>query len=499
MAEYFKGNFIEVVCNHYPTVAWMYRTMPADIIDSDPMLVTGREVFGRTYNLSGVVGQPLPDEPDELDRLGASDEVREILSVATGQIIALRREGLFQAAMGMVEKVDRIADVVSRTRPELVEDVLGTFELQWGITRQLAGDLQGSVKPLIRSFTAHMRRAVEFMGAISASHTSLTYAMMGHNPEVVSWLQRRDKLPDIGGWVGAVSHVPADVARALEALDRLDKAAAQAALNELEALHEQEEFWAYVAYAFAQYELAFGHPQEGIYRLDRPGLLNGGDGKVGGDGISNHLMDAAAVDLHLAAGQGTRAESVLTRRGSGHPLWVIGAARLSLMTGAYDRAILQAGDALWDPNSTPRTRAELSMITSAASFLRGDVPRAIKELSRGVAVIEKNCLLRTLKVVPGEILEKLAPQVPGLSDLLDIPEVKNAREIFSAHIEIVSLTDRETEVLRELISGKTMKEIAKAQYVSVDTVRSHRLSMYRKLDVHSRADAVARAREWGLL
>src|SRR6202044_3394517 len=107
-----------------------------------------------------------PDDPDELERLGRSDEVRDILSVATGQIIALRRQGLMQAALSVVEKVDKIAESVRRSNLEAVEDVLGTLELQWGITRQLAGDLEGSVSPLIRSYTAHMNRAVQFMGAI---------------------------------------------------------------------------------------------------------------------------------------------------------------------------------------------------------------------------------------------------------------------------------------------------------------------------------------------
>jgi hypothetical protein len=117
-------------------------------------MTTGREVFGRTYNLSGVIGQRLPDDPVELERLGRSDEVRDILSVATGQMIALRRQGLVQAALGVVQKVDQIAESIRQANLESVEDVLGTLELQWGITRQLAGDLEGSVSPITRSYTA---------------------------------------------------------------------------------------------------------------------------------------------------------------------------------------------------------------------------------------------------------------------------------------------------------------------------------------------------------
>jgi LuxR family maltose regulon positive regulatory protein len=494
-----KLNYVDLVCNHFPTFAWLYRTIPPEYIESDPMMTIGREVFGRTYNLSGVVGQRLPDDPEELERLGRMEEVRDILSVATGQIIALRRQGLLHAAMGLVEKAEVITDVVTRHDPEPIEDVLGTLELQWAITRQLAGDIEGSVKPLVRSWSTHMNRAVEFMAAISASHISLSFAMLGLNHDVDFWLQRREKLPEIGGWVGEVSHVPADVARSLEAIDRLDKTAARSALQSLEALNQTEEFWAYVAYAFAQYELVFGHPLEGLARLERPQLLSGVNGRVSGDGISSHLMDAAAVDLYLASGHGTRASAILARRGPGTALWVIGAARLSLKVRDYDRAILQAGDELWNPRSTPRTRAELSLITAAAEYLRGEASRAVTELSRGVAIIEQNDLHRTLLTIPGEVLEKLAPHVPGLTDLLDKPAVRNTRETFSADVEVVILTDREMAVLQGLSLDRSMKDIAKSLFVSVDTARSHRLSLYRKLGVHSRTDSVIKAREWGLL
>jgi DNA-binding NarL/FixJ family response regulator len=48
-------------------------------------------------------------------------------------------------------------------------------------------------------------------------------------------------------------------------------------------------------------------------------------------------------------------------------------------------------------------------------------------------------------------------------------------------------------VLRALVSGKGYKEIAYDLHISVDTVRSHIRKVYRKLQVHSAPEAVARA------
>lgn len=55
------------------------------------------------------------------------------------------------------------------------------------------------------------------------------------------------------------------------------------------------------------------------------------------------------------------------------------------------------------------------------------------------------------------------------------------------------LSEREADVLRALVSGKGYKEIAYDLHISVDTVRSHIRKVYRKLQVHSAPEAVARA------
>jgi LuxR family maltose regulon positive regulatory protein len=61
------------------------------------------------------------------------------------------------------------------------------------------------------------------------------------------------------------------------------------------------------------------------------------------------------------------------------------------------------------------------------------------------------------------------------------------------------LSERELAVLRLLATDLTQREIGEALYVSFNTVKTHVKSIFRKLDVATRPDAVARARELGLL
>jgi DNA-binding NarL/FixJ family response regulator len=57
------------------------------------------------------------------------------------------------------------------------------------------------------------------------------------------------------------------------------------------------------------------------------------------------------------------------------------------------------------------------------------------------------------------------------------------------------LTDREWEILDALCIGLRPEQIAESFVLSLETIRSHVKSIFRKIGVHSQADAVAAARE----
>lgn len=61
------------------------------------------------------------------------------------------------------------------------------------------------------------------------------------------------------------------------------------------------------------------------------------------------------------------------------------------------------------------------------------------------------------------------------------------------------LTERELEVLAELVRGHTNQGIALNLHVSPKTVMHHTVSVYRKLGVRGRAEAVAHAMRAGLV
>jgi DNA-binding NarL/FixJ family response regulator len=61
------------------------------------------------------------------------------------------------------------------------------------------------------------------------------------------------------------------------------------------------------------------------------------------------------------------------------------------------------------------------------------------------------------------------------------------------------LTSRELEILAALEQGSGYKIIAAQYFITIDTVRSHIKNIYQKMQVHTKLEAVAKARNSGIV
>ena len=76
----------------------------------------------------------------------------------------------------------------------------------------------------------------------------------------------------------------------------------------------------------------------------------------------------------------------------------------------------------------------------------------------------------------------------------DLPETQDSNSRL-----IEPLSERERQVLQLIAQGLTNPEIAAKLYLSLNTIKVHTRNIYGKLDAHSRTQAVARARAFGVL
>ena len=66
-------------------------------------------------------------------------------------------------------------------------------------------------------------------------------------------------------------------------------------------------------------------------------------------------------------------------------------------------------------------------------------------------------------------------------------------------VVVESLTEREQEVLRHVAGLLTSPEIAREMHITINTVKTHRAHIYRKLAATHRSEAVRRARQLELI
>jgi DNA-binding CsgD family transcriptional regulator/transcriptional regulator with GAF, ATPase, and Fis domain len=62
---------------------------------------------------------------------------------------------------------------------------------------------------------------------------------------------------------------------------------------------------------------------------------------------------------------------------------------------------------------------------------------------------------------------------------------------------LLSLTDREKEILFLLVTGLSNKILAERLFISAATIKTHTLNIYQKMNVANRTSAVLKALEWG--
>ena len=114
-----------------------------------------------------------------------------------------------------------------------------------------------------------------------------------------------------------------------------------------------------------------------------------------------------------------------------------------------------------------------------------DAERVFEALRQGaVGYLEKTTPLPLLKASLLQVAAGGSPMSPNVARLV----TRHFRPAPAA-----DLTAREREVVRGIEEGLSYQRIADRLFLSIDTVRSHIRQVYRKLEVNSRAELVARA------
>ncbi len=228
------------------------------------------------------------------------------------------------------------------------------------------------------------------------------------------------------------------------------------------------------------------------------------------------MITVAEGDVALRAGHAGRARAILlivekgahADRASGRLL----RGGLLITAGDFTAALAAVQPCLDDPAGqaasgvTRHERISGLLLAALAHRRLGSGDEAARLVERALALAEPDNAYRvfldggtavrsalTVLVPPtsrharfaGRILERFDAQAPRPTEALEQASVP--------------LTDSERAVLCFLPSHMTNEEISQALFLSINTVKTHLRSAYRKLGVGSRREAIARGRRIGLL
>ena len=240
-------------------------------------------------------------------------------------------------------------------------------------------------------------------------------------------------------------------------------------------------------------------------------------------GIDHAVVDAATwkARLHLMRGDPASASSEHRRavavgevRRYSRELERVMLARLLIARNESDEALGLLAQ-LHETAKTAARKIEILTLRALALRAKSEKEQAARTLAAALALAEPEGYVRTF-------VDEGPPMAELLSAVLEARRRERAdsrsrvsarylRKLLAALERDASgagsktaalsepLSERELEVLQLIAAGKTNRRISSELFVSVGTVKTHINNVYRKLDAHSRTQAVARARELKLL
>ncbi|MFI9046922.1 LuxR C-terminal-related transcriptional regulator [Streptomyces sp. NPDC053427] len=209
---------------------------------------------------------------------------------------------------------------------------------------------------------------------------------------------------------------------------------------------------------------------------------------------------------HLARGDPTSAIAVLNEPGPGGAAHTIALARARLAGGDLDGALGLLAPLDRRQDAGIATHVRMRLLQARAATLTQDTRTAHRLLRDALAAAHPERMRRPFTEAGSwvwHLLEQRPDPATGHAWLSARPGGVNGTSRTDgcppASAMVERLTDREREVLRNGAQMMSTEEIAAAMYLSVNTVKTHLRSIYRKLTVSRRSDAVRRARELHLL
>ena len=208
------------------------------------------------------------------------------------------------------------------------------------------------------------------------------------------------------------------------------------------------------------------------------------------------LLIVQRVELLVAAGRAKDARRLLPRRTSS-PSLAMARAVVLLAEGQRPQASALIEQTMALSRMTPRERLDLHLLAAFAASRLKDGTTARRQFGHAVDLAVRTGLRSPFDRMPRDMLLEMSEAVDIPDDLHE--RVRTRPSLYTEATEPPRLTRMERAALDDLNRGASVAETAKERSVSVNTVKTQRRSLYKKLEAGSAAEALAKARDLGMI
>ncbi len=485
------GLVTAIVDEHLPTLvgtdllvlSQALGSLPPRTLASNPHINAARELLALLHGNSARSARA--EQPDTLAIPGTLSD----LQLATHHAIVIRLSGAYEEAAEATDGLRLTAASVLESSPNDLTDLLPFARMQWSLTYQLAGRFPDAVSELRIAHRLGEAQGQSYIARNAAGNAALLWALAGDHARVDEWLELEHAHSATDTWADALTRIGGLTARALAALDKGDSARAEAALNQLEDLPPVVELWPFVVHARGRHAITVQNPAAGFESLSQ---FESERARANGE-VVRSLVDATELEMHLALGDCGRAMKLARDMRCSHPWDTVAAARAHLLTGRHHTAINTCRRYDWLASPYIRFYLDALIIEAVALNETGDTRSARRLWTRACDMASRTGCSTSQSGVPGDAVAALTA-LTGTSFPFP-PAVPH----YPTDVHFPDLTDRERAVLDGLAQGLTAGEIADALLLATPTIKSHLRTLYRKLDVHTRGEAIDVARDLGFL
>lgn len=409
------------------------------------------------------------------------------------EVIALRLSGQVETAAARARQGLRSYAEMPLLERERIGSLESALVSHLGITLWRAGHHAEAVESFRQAATvAAALGQPDFEGY----YHSLSACMLVREGDITGAV-RFLELSRALGWcsepVHSYAETPLRLAEVMVALESLDPAAARAPLGNILADADTSELWPQIRCCEALVDLADGRPAEALSRLQ--GLLTRLQHLPPIGRAERLMLDTVQAHLLIAVGSPGQAVGLVNRMHKGGDSVALLFAHIQLASGLPHKTL--AALAPLGLGDTPRGQAEIAAL-AAAAYTLADQPSSSRLVLVRLAGLHSDyglTLATGLLPIPDLKRVRSAAMDAGLE--LGVPG--GFAGVVEASPAPLALTSREQAILEALALTGSISEIAALNFVSTNTVKSQLRSLYRKLDVSRREEALAEAVRQGLL